>query len=91
MKQSVVFGRVEERRTFLPQPLERMLFQHNSNGGGNSGILPKTKLSAKKASMPSSLLEEVGLCGDTFDGIETVVGDFCKKERILSGLRSYER
>lgn len=31
--------------------------------------------------MPSSLLEEAGLCGDTFDGVETVVGDFCKKER----------
>lgn len=54
-----------------------MVFQHNSNGGGNSGILPKTKLSAKKASMPSSLLEEAGLCADTFDGVETVVGDFC--------------
>lgn len=31
------------------------VYQHNSNGGGHSGIFPSTKLSALKACISSSL------------------------------------
>lgn len=86
LKQLVRVDREEDRRPFLPLPAWQQLFQHNSNGGGNSGILPKTKLSAKKACVSSPLVEEAGLCGDTFDEVEVVGVDFCRKERILSRL-----